>query len=359
MKVLYLLFDYPQLTETYIETEIRALSDRHRIEIVALRKPNVAYASDWPLRYCDDVERIVEYARDGDFDLIHTHWAFMAEVVAEVSRRTGLPWTLRGHAFDMLWSGDLRTRLTSYIRTGSRVRHVLDAVLASAATGPAHLRRAAPLINDDACLGVLALPFGRHWLERAGVDPRKIHDCRPVMDYAMFHDRGDNGEAVMNVGACIPKKNMEDFLQLARMAPGPDYHLYAVGYQRDALAARNARLGQPVSMMPPVPHRAMPAEYKKHRWLVYTSSPCIGTVGWPVAVAEAQAAGVGVCLANIRPDLADYLGGAGILFDSVAEVVDVVRGPVPDEMRERGFEQAAKSDIQRHRTVLENLWNAA
>ena len=79
----------------------------------------------------------------------------------------------------------------------------------------------------------------------------------------------------------------------------------------------------------------MGAEYKKHQWLVYTASRKMNSVGWPMAVAEAQAAGVGVCLPNIRADLQEYLGGAGFLYDSINEVIDIIRNPFRDEMRQR------------------------
>lgn len=101
----------------------------------------------------------------------------------------------------------------------------------------------------------------------------------------------------------------------------------------------------------------MPAEYKRHRWLVYTADFDIPTVGWPMAIAEAQAAGVGVCMPRIRPDLAEYVG-PGVLYDSIDEVSSIVSGPVPDEMREAGFEHAMRSDIGRDKHRLTDLWQS-
>jgi hypothetical protein len=108
--------------------------------------------------------------------------------------------------------------------------------------------------------------------------------------------------------------------------------------------------------MSPIEPEEMPREYKKHRWLVYTASREIGTVGWPMSIAEAQAAGVGVCIPEVRPDLREYLGGAGFIYESISEVADIISKAVPDEMREMGFEQARKSDIFEHKVILTNLW---
>ena len=76
----------------------------------------------------------------------------------------------------------------------------------------------------------------------------------------------------------------------------------------------------------------------------------------PLAVAEAQAAGVGVCMQNIRPDLKDYVGEAGFVFDSFADVANIVSKPFPDDMRQRGFGWAKRCDIADHIRLLTNLW---
>jgi glycosyltransferase involved in cell wall biosynthesis len=118
----------------------------------------------------------------------------------------------------------------------------------------------------------------------------------------------------------------------------------------------NEELGNPLRVRPPIEPARMLEQYKRHRWLVYTASPEVPTVGWPMAVAEAQAAGVGVCLRNIRPDLADYLGGGGFLFESIDEVARRITSPLPDEVRERGFAQAWRSDVRAHIHLLEERW---
>ena len=57
-------------------------------------------------------------------------------------------------------------------------------------------------------------------------------------------------------------------------------------------------------------------------------------------------------------DLAEYVGGAGFFYDSINELLAILSRPYPDEMRARGFEQAKKSDIQRHKFKLTSLWDA-
>ena len=44
------------------------------------------------------------------------------------------------------------------------------------------------------------------------------------------------------------------------------------------------------------------------------------------------------------------------MFDDVADVVDTIRGPVPEEWRQAGFERAKKADIYSNISELTDLW---
>jgi hypothetical protein len=75
-----------------------------------------------------------------------------------------------------------------------------------------------------------------------------------------------------------------------------------------------------------------------------------------MAIAEAQAAGVGVLMQNIRPDLKTYIGDAGYLFNTMDEAIEILSQPYPESMRQKGFEQAKKSDIKVNIKKLTSLW---
>jgi hypothetical protein len=336
LRVLYLVHHFPQISETYIRSEIEALTAECDIRVVSLNRADKEYRNHHPYQQLDDPEAIREVMDEFRPHVLHSHWlqqtrelGYFAGYFAEAARRGDTPFTLRAHSFDVL--GD----------------------------GGRQIRESAPLLNSDLCLGVLSFPFTRPLLEKGGIRGEKIVDCFPVVNFQRFFDPSPNGEAVMNVGACLPKKRMQDFLELAATVPGHDFNLYALGYRSREIDRLNARMGSPVNIIPPVEPEEMPREYKKHRWLVYTACPKLKTVGWPLAVAEAQAAGVGVCIANIRPDLKEYVGGAGFLYDSLAEVADIIAKPVPEEVRRLGFEQAKRSDVSRHKSLLLGLWRRA
>jgi hypothetical protein len=325
-KVLYILQSYPQISQTYIETELRALDGRFRLEIVTTGGANISYEWHHPYTAVKGPEELVAFARAAQPDIIHGHYANMIPSIARVSREIDVPFTLRSHSFDVF--GPESAKLVKY----------RDAV------------------NSPLCAGVLGFPPAMDRFKAAGWDAAKVVPCYPVVEYDWFYDRSSNDEGVMNVGACIRKKKMVDFLELGTRMPHKRFDLYALGYVRSEIEQVNDQMGRPVNMMAPVEPKLMPPEYKKHAWMVYTGNPQLPTIGWPMAVAEAQASGVGICIQRVRPDLEEYVGGAGFLFDTLDEAAAIISNPVPDEVRERGFLQARKSDIHSHIDSLVNLW---
>jgi hypothetical protein len=349
-RVMYILATYPQISQTYIRAELRALSRDSDIKIVVDHPPNLPYEDHMPYEIISEEDGLLRAIEEFRPDVIHTHYLHMVRKIGPLAEKTGIPFTVRTHSFDVLASRVAQPGVQGLARKLARTRGLARFV-------PSARQRAMRFVNDDHCLGVLVFPFVRPLLEQYGARPDKLVDCFPVIDYAAFHDEGPNGDAVMNVGAALPKKQMEDFIKLGSMNPEQTFNLYALGYDAPQLEEANRAAGSPINILEPVQPAGMPAEYKKHRWLVYTGSFELGTVGWPMAVAEAQAAGVGVCMPNLRPDVIDYVGAGGILYDSIEEVSDVIRGPVPADMRAAGFEQAKKSDIASHLHLLTDLWD--
>ncbi len=330
-KVLFLLKEYPQISETYIETELNAVWDKYQIKIISLLKPNLTYEHHRPYDHIPltDKETLIAAIRGFGPDVVHGHYILMCPVLRDAARIAEAGFTVRAHSFDIL---------------GPSTRDI-----------PKYRE----IINGPSCLGVLTFPYTIPLLERAGIRSDKIRGCYPVMDFQRFHDESPNGDAIMNVGACIPKKNMEEYLILSKIVKDKTFNLYALGYNVEALRTFSRKLDSPVNFVDQVEPGHMPPEYKRHQWLVYTASHNLRTVGWPMAVAEAQAAGVGACVQNIRPDLREYVGEAGFLFDTAHDAAKIISQSFPDELRQIGFEQARKSDIRGHIHKLENLWNRA
>jgi hypothetical protein len=348
-RVMYLLADYPALSETYVRVEIDAVRRDHDVAIVATMEPPVTYEGHHPYVVERDVARTCELVEEFRPDVLHSHWLVEARRVRAVARRTGVPFTVRTHSFDTQWTGWRNTALRAPGGLGRRA-------------APDQFRVGADATRDDLCIGVIGFPFVQHRLARLGVQESKLRPCPPVVDVDRFLDRSPNGDGVMGCGPVQHKRTLADFFAIAAGAGDRPVRLYAIDSiekSAEALAREHPEAGGRVELTPPVDHTEMPREYKRHEWFVRTGDPRRRRMGWPASIAEAQASGVGVCIADMGPDLDDYVGPAGFRYRSVAEARDIVSRPFPEELRELGFEHAQQSDVNRHLHVLTDLWEPA
>lgn len=322
MRVLYVLWQFPQISQTYVHSELDALKPHYECRVVATADAPLPPRRHHPFERIPNVDRLNQIIAEFKPQILHTHYISNAALLAGLSAQWRIPYTIRAHSFDVI-----------------------------------ERPRSQPF--NEYCLGVLTFPFLRPALLQAGIPAGKLTDCYPVVDVGRFDNRAPNGTAVLNFGACRPKKRFEDYIDLAALMPEQTFNLHPLSYDAEKLITYNASKGSLAHLQPPVQPEDMPALYKRHGWLVYTACPKLKSVGWPMAIAEAQASGLGVCMPNIRPDLAEYLGGAGYLYDDIRELPDIISKPVPADMRERGFEQAKKSDVRKHIHLLTDLWHKA
>lgn len=332
-RVLVVLDSYPTLSETYKENEIKYLYQDFEVLIASVivrpSEHEAPYQQHFPYHKFQTKDELLNLINIFQPDIIHGHYLMRSDILhfcATVSRTF---FTVRLHSFDCL--GGHPDAIKKYI----------------------------PFLNSDECVGVLAFPFLLPYLERLGVKASKLVADWPVVDYERFYDRSPNGSDILNLGACIPKKNIEQFVDIAVSMRERNFVYYPISYHRDKIIAYNEKMGSPVDIMDTVEPFEMPPIYKRSEWLLYTVNKNIPTVGWPMAIAEAQASGVGVLIQNIRPDLKEYVGGAGYVFDTPEEAQDVLSKPYPKEMREIGFEQARKSDIKTNIVKLHQLWGVS
>lgn len=337
-RVAVFVSSYPQVSETYIKNEVDALAADHEVELFAFGAGSYPYRSRRPhvVITQENQRNVIEYLREFRPHALHGHYLLQLPSLLQLSQALGVPFTVRAHSFDVL---DERVASNEALRAAGGT----ESLFSRTASSP-HFR------------GVLCFPFMRERLIAAGLPAERVISSLPVIDVHRFRDRGPNGPAIMNVGAAIPKKKMSDFIVLSRLVPDRTFNLYALGYKSQDLAALNQTHGGRVNFIPPVDPEAMAPEYKKHAWLTYTASREMATVGWPMALIEAMASGVGACMQRIRPDLAEYVGDAGFLFDRPEDLVDRLRhDPTPQE-RERGFAWAEQFDFRRELPRLTDLW---
>jgi hypothetical protein len=326
-RVLYLVLDYPSTSETYIRTEIEAVRHAYDVHVVSMQEGSIPYRNPHPYTVAKGADAALKVVRDWKPDIIHVHW-FFANLLG-IACRSGKPWTLRTHSFETDWRGAPSAEAKSLVRQ----------------------------IDASACLGVLGFPYVAKDLIGAGLSPSKAIASPPVIDTQSFLNRAPNGNGIMNCGAAVPKHAMGKFVELSKQSKlDRPWRLYPLGHEAPLLKQRNRAMGSPCEVFEPIDPSDMPPEYKKAEFLIMLSNGRGNGIGWPVSVGEAQASGVVPVVPNIRPDMADYLGGGGFLYDKMEDALRFMGEPAPSSMRETGFANAERLDVRRNIHLLTDLW---
>lgn len=359
-RVLYFIIRYPEFSETYMHEEMRSVRSEYETLVVTCKQSKQPRREAFPYQWVEYEDSDLVYGNfervDPDFgsprqkaflekvdaivrsfqpDILHAHYFGLTLLLRKLSEMYGLPYTVRTHSMDTL----------------SEPENKLRALCAAA--------------NDPRCAQIYAYPASRDRLLEFGLDPRKVTACWPVVNFARFHKPAlrPRTNRVMCAGPSIRKKAHDQFLHLAaRMrGSGLGFDLYGEGPMIPALRELNQALGGVVDITYADPDD-MPDVYPRYDWIVYPSNTEINKVGLPVAVCEAQASGLGVCLPELpgrREEQLEFLGGGGFLFRSIDEVPAILARPYPEDMRLAGLENAAKFDIERHKQLLTGAWAAS
>ena len=338
-KLLFVLHTYPQKSQTYILEEVNAVYDLNLYEILILvgEPPNGHSLEHKPYILLKGVEDMIKRATEFGPDIIHTHYIHMIPIVEAISKTCNAPYTIRTHSYDVLGA--------PYVP----------------------LNILCKMAESERCLRILAFPLCSPKLIEHGVPSEKIVECYPIINYERFavdpNTEHKETNTILNVGAAIQKKKYEDYVDLAKIMSENEegkykFNLYALGYFVNDIKKYNEDNGGYVNFFSAEP-TDMGEVYKNSDWLVYTADVNIGTVGWPLAIAEAQASGIGVLLQNIpgrEESLREFLGGAGFLFNDISEIPEIITSGYPDSMRRKGIEHAKKSDIHSHLHLLIDVW---
>ena len=282
----------------------------------------------------DFVRRMSEIIEKFKPDVLHGHYLGTALLLSKLAELHQIPFTLRTHSFDMLE------------RPGrSQRRKILFSQVAN------------PL-----CIGIFTFPEFVDSFRPFGVPDAKVWPNWPMVNVKRFENVGAKPRTakVICAGPCVKKKGQAQFVDLAlRMRDsGLEFNLYAACDIIGEVRSYNNSQGNPVNICYADPED-MGEVYREHDWLVYTTDISYTTVGLPVGIAEAQASGVGVCWQRIPGRESwqmDYMGGAGILYDSTSELEPILQHQPDEVMIEKGRLNARKCDASEQVKGLVEVW---
>jgi glycosyltransferase involved in cell wall biosynthesis len=308
LKVLYALWHYPQLSESYIETEIAYMRRRGiDVEVWSEITPVAPHPVDVPV-HRGSLKEVLASAKP---DIVHIHWLGSFGSYEHVLRKAGLPVTVRAHGFEFT------PELASKLNENSLVRAVF--------VFPQHKA---------------ALPnFAKLQVACSAFDPTLYRPLNLPKDRRL----------VLRVAAGLPTKDFPILFRLAKRLPEFRFVLSVVTCnQHEAYVAellrQNEKVGRPVDLRINMSHPAIAALAQKAGIYLHTYDPAGPPYGMPISIAESMACGA-YLIARRLPPTAAYVGEAGDLYDSDAEAEALLRATL--DWSEEQWRGAALRSIDR------------
>ncbi|WP_137176322.1 glycosyltransferase [Roseomonas sp. AR75] len=293
-RVLYALWHYPQITEQYIETEIRAMQ-RRGAQVEVWSECDVASAYPPAARFHrGSLEDAIAAFRP---DLVHVHWLAHAAPYAPAVAAAGLPLTVRAHGFETT-----QETIAATLRIPNLARiYLFPGMDAGAATG-------------DPLLMVVPAAF----------------ESPLFVPSVAAKDR----RLVVRTAAALASKELDLFLDLAQRLPHFRFVLVIgtcllrEGVPAEILAMNEAR-GRPAEIHVDLPREEVAKLMRQAAIYLHTALPPgqadATPIGAPISIAEAMATGALVLVRDL-PALRDYVGEAGRCYRDREKAAALIAG---------------------------------
>jgi hypothetical protein len=320
-RVLYVVWHYPQLSETYLETEIRQMQ-KWGVHVELWRE--TAAASPYPASVPIHEGSLADAVAIAQPDLIQVHWLSFAHAQNHLLAATGRPVTVRLHGFEV---------------TTESFRAWLDQPQAHAAYAFPHHVRALGQANSR----VRTLPAA---FETALFQPCKRKDRR----------------LVIRTAAALPSKDIRFFFELAKRLPDHRFVFAGVTCNHvetyvEELKVIHREMNCPAQLMFDVPRETLASLVAQASMSVHTCRPP-GTenatpIGMPVSIAEAMATGAYVLVRDL-PELADYVGDAGAVYRDLDHAAELIAASAnwPEEAWENAWMRSVERAFNHHADLL-------
>jgi glycosyltransferase involved in cell wall biosynthesis len=285
LRVLCAEWHYPQLSETYVQSDIEGLKRLGaQVEVWSEESGTGAPFDSEEAVHHGDLAGAIEAARP---DVVLAHWLHLAAKAYPSVSEAGVPMVVRGHGFD--FASDLVEQLLAQpnVRRLYLFPHFIERV-----------RQA------DSRLRPLPVGFDTQRYRPAGAKDRRL---------------------VVRAGVGIPTKDYATFLDASRRCPDHRFVLCLVtahqleGYVAEVVDLRN-RMGAPVEIRVDVPHAEVAELVTKAGIYLHTHGEQ-APFGMPISIAEAMATGAYTLVPDL-PGGAAYVGDAADLYRSSEDAAD-------------------------------------
>jgi glycosyltransferase involved in cell wall biosynthesis len=285
-RVLYVLWHWPQLSETYVETELRyMLRMGVHVEVWAEIITGKPSPMDIPI-HSGSLAEAVAKARP---DVVHGHWLHYAIQQRDVLEPLRVPVTARVHGFEF-------------------TNEVLEQAL-----------------GWKAMRAIYAFPH--HVAASPRPDPR-LRMIPSAFDTQLFKPNPDKDRRlVLRTAPGLPSKDIPLFFALAKELPEHRFVLTVVTCQNresyiEEIKQEWRRSGTPAELMIDLPRSEVTALVEKAGIYVHTArapgEQDATPPGNPISIVEAMATGAYVLVRNIRSHV-EYVGEAGTSYRDLRE----------------------------------------
>lgn len=280
--VLYVVWGYPKISETYIKAEIGfMLRSGVKVEVWSPIVGTVGMMGQVPV-HRGTVSDAIKAVKP---DLIHVHYLNAYHDAFEIAAEEGIPVTVRGHSFDF---------------------------------SPGNCRRVA----DWPC--VLRIYLFPHFAARMKGE-QKVYPLPVAFDPREFTvDRPKIREMVLRTAAAKATKGLHDFIGTASLCPAHQFVLVANVVHSDYMTKLRDQAKGSVFFFEDMSNENTAGFTRMAGIYMDTNDPDLQPFGMPVSIAEALAAG---CYVLVRRSRAaeEFLGGAGALYESQWEAAHQIK----------------------------------
>jgi len=304
-RVLVVAYDYPQLSESYVDTEIRWMLSRGvTIEAFVCTEPG-SPGKPMVKIHCGNLQEAIQAFQP---DIIHVHWLSMFTHWEKDLGQSDIPVTIRSHGFDL-------------------GREIV------AKCG------AAPAVRS-----IYMYPF------QCKVYAQETSKMRPVaasFDTSRFYPRLERDpRLVLRAGACLPTKDLDGFIRIAALRPEYKFVLVLARVTScptlpEELMALNKSLGSPVEFRLGMQYPEM-AELTASAGIYLHTFGFKQEFGMPISIAEAMGCGA-VPLVRDCDAARAYAGTAAEYYQTPEDAAAILKEMLdwsPEQWKERSSRSA-------------------
>ena len=285
-KILYVVSSYPQLSESYIENELRKMRDWGCVvEVWRSQKPHSPYHSDILIRD-GDLREVIKKIKP---DQIHIHWLSMAKKILPLIDDLNIPTTIRAHSFDT---------------TEESLRFCTERYF----------------VKKIYC-------FPHHADNFKHV---KLEIQNTVFDTRLFKPhKNKNKRLVVRGGAALPSKSLPFFIHLAKELPEFKFILALIKcFDNDDYINELKRLASdissPVEIRINLPKELYAELVSEAGIYLHTVDEKLLNIGMPISISEAMATGSYIVASNYEP-MNSYIGESGKTYNDITEAKNIIK----------------------------------